>query len=131
MRISDWSSDVCSSDLLVGGRARFSVAHESARPFRVEAAGSETTALGTIFEIDLTGRRPVVHLVEGSVEVRATANPQAPLSLSPGQRAAIEEDAPLLIETPPGGETATTPNPERDAGRSYERSGGTTGGSTE
>src|SRR3546814_722202 len=100
---------------LVGGRARFSVAHESARPFRVEAAGSETTALGTIFEIDLTGRRPVVHLVEGSVEVRATANPQAPLRLSPGQRAAIEEDAPMLIETPPGGETVTMSNPVGEA----------------
>jgi len=92
---------------LVGGRARFTVAHDSARPFRVEAAGSETTALGTIFEIDLTGRRPVVHLVEGSVEVRATANPQAPLRLRPGQRAAVEKDAPMLIEAKPAGETVT------------------------
>lgn len=101
--------------LLVGGRARFTVAHDSARPFRGEAAGSETTALGTIFEIDLTGRRPVVHLVEGSVEVRATANPQAPLRLRPGQRAAIEEDAPVLIETKPTGETVTMDNPVGEA----------------
>ena len=101
--------------LLVGGRARFTVAHDSARPFRVEAAGSETTALGTIFEIDLTGRRPVVHLVEGSVEVRATAKPTAPLRLRPGQRAAIDEDAPMLIETAPGGETVTMSNPVGEA----------------
>src|SRR3546814_15697675 len=95
---------------LVGGRARFSVAHESARPFRVEAAGSETTALGTIFEIDLTGRRPAVHLVEGPVEVRATANPQAPLRLSPTQRHANEEEAHTLTEPPPGAEPLTTPH---------------------
>ncbi|WP_422059565.1 FecR family protein [Sphingopyxis sp.] len=100
---------------LVGGRARFTVAHDSARPFRVEAAGSETTALGTIFEIDLTGRRPVVHLVEGSVEVRATANPQAPLRLRPGQRAAVEKDAPMLIETNPAGETVTMTIPVGEA----------------
>ncbi len=101
--------------LLVGGRARFTVAHDSARPFRVEAAGSETTALGTIFEIDLTGRRPVVHLVEGSVEVRATANLQAPLRLRPGQRAAVEKDAPMLIETEPAGETVTMTIPVGEA----------------
>ena len=97
--------------LLVGGRARYTVAHDSARPFRVEAAGSETTALGTIFEVDLTGRRPVVHLVQGSVEVRATATPDAPLRLRPGQRAAIEKDAPMLIETRPAGETASVDDP--------------------
>ena len=100
---------------LVGGRALFTVAHDSARPFRVEAAGSETTALGTIFEIDLTGRRPVVHLVEGLVEVRATANPQAPLRLRPGQRATVEKDAPMLIETKPAGETVTMTIPVGEA----------------
>ena len=100
---------------LVGGRARFTVVHDSARPFRVEAAGSETTALGTIFEIDLTGRRPVVHLVEGLVEVRATANPQAPLRLRPGQRATVEKDAPMLIETKPAGETVTMTIPVGEA----------------
>lgn len=97
--------------ILRGGRARFSVAHDSARPFRVEAAGSETTALGTIFEVDLTGPRPIVHLVEGSVEVRATARPGAPLRLRPGQRAAVEKDAPVLIEASPAGETVTMVNP--------------------
>lgn len=97
--------------ILRGGRARFSVAHDTARPFRVEAGGSETTALGTIFEVDLTGARPVVHLVEGSVEIRATAKPGIPLRLRPGQRAAVEKDAPILIETGPAGETVTLVNP--------------------
>lgn len=102
--------------ILRGGRARFSVAHDSARPFRVEADGSETTALGTIFEVDLTGPRPIVHLVEGSVEVRATAKPGHPLRLRPGQRAAVEKDAPILIETGPGGETVTMVNPVAKGG---------------
>lgn len=97
--------------ILRGGRARFSVAHDSARPFRVEADGSETTALGTIFEVDLTGARPIVHLVEGSVEVRATARPGTSLRLRPGQRAAVEKDAPMLIETKPVGGTTTMVNP--------------------
>lgn len=96
---------------LSGGRARFVVAHDSARPFRVEAGGSETTALGTIFEVDLTGRRPIVHLIEGSVEVRASSTPLAPLRLRPGQRAAVGNDAPVLIETKPAGETVTMDNP--------------------
>lgn len=84
--------------LLTGGRARFTVAHDSSRPFRVDAAGIETTALGTIFEVDLTGARPVIHLVQGSVEVRAKARPQAPLRLRPGQRAEVTGDTPRLIE---------------------------------
>ncbi len=84
--------------ILTGGRARFTVAHDATRPFRVEAAGSETTALGTIFEVDLRGREPVIHLVEGSVEIRSTAMPRAPLLLRPGQRATVATDGPKLIE---------------------------------
>ncbi|WP_257546993.1 FecR domain-containing protein [Sphingopyxis sp. DBS4] len=84
--------------ILTGGRARFTVAHDEARPFRVEAAGSETTALGTIFEIDLTGGEPLIHLVEGSVEIRATTKQRAPLRLRPGQRAAVTVDGPKLVE---------------------------------
>ena len=85
--------------ILNGGRARFTVAHAASRPFRVVAAGSETTALGTIFEIDLTGGEPLIHLVEGSVEIRATEKPRAPLRLRPGQRAEVTVDGPKLVET--------------------------------
>lgn len=51
------------------------VAHDASRPFRVQAGGSLTTALGTVFEVDLTGPAPIIHLVEGSVEVGATRGP--------------------------------------------------------
>lgn len=83
--------------ILSGGRARFAVAHDGARPFRVEAGGSETTALGTIFEIDLTGAKPIVHLIEGSVEVRAAARPERPLRLHPGERAAVAVEGPERV----------------------------------
>lgn len=82
---------------LSGGRARFTVAHDASRPFRVEAAGSETTALGTVFEIDLMGAQPVVHLIRGSVEVRAVAKPETPLLLRPGERATVAGAGPQLV----------------------------------
>lgn len=96
---------------LAGGRARFTVAHDAARPFRVEAAGSETTALGTIFEVDLTGREPVIHLVEGSVEIRGNASSGAPLRLRPGQRATVANDGPKLVGTPATGDTVSMSSP--------------------
>lgn len=83
---------------LSGGRARFTVAHDAARPFRVAAAGSETTALGTIFEIDLSAGRPVIHLIKGSVEVRDTRNADAaPIRLRPGQRATVANGGPKIL----------------------------------
>lgn len=96
---------------LSGGRARFTVARDADRPFRVIAAGSETTALGTIFEVDLTGREPVINLIEGSVEVRATSKRVPPLRLRPGQRAMVAEDGPKLIEPAAGSEPITMASP--------------------
>src|SRR3546814_13589267 len=71
MRISDWSSDVCSSDLNAGsvvsypenfaegprivrldGEAFFDVVHIENRPFIVESSGIRTTVVGTAFNIN-------------------------------------------------------------------------------
>lgn len=82
--------------ILTGGRARFEVAHDAARPFTVVAGRSETTALGTIFEVDLTQGPPRVRLVKGSVEVRATGA-DAKLRLSPGQSAEVLTAGPRLL----------------------------------
>lgn len=84
--------------ILIGGRARFTVAHDASRPFRVEAAGSETTALGTIFEVDLRGAQPVVHLIKGLVEVRATAKAETPLRLRPGESATVAAEGTQILE---------------------------------
>ena len=54
---------------LLSGRALFSVAHDSSRPFSVKAAGSRTTALGTKFQVQRDAEQVVVTLTEGSVAV--------------------------------------------------------------
>lgn len=74
---------------LLGGRARFIVAHDAARPFVVRAGGSETIALGTVFEVDIRGAQPLVHLISGSVEVRAERSRRA-VRLAPGESAEID-----------------------------------------
>ena len=51
------------------GQARFDVAHDSQRPFSVEAGEGVVTALGTTFVIRKTAADVLVTLIEGSVEV--------------------------------------------------------------
>ena len=91
---------------LLGGRARFSVAHDAARPFVVTAGGSETTALGTVFEVDLRTGRPRVRLVAGSVEVRATGTTSA-VRLRPGESAEIDGRVPHRLAPKDSTPTAT------------------------
>ncbi|WP_374394895.1 FecR family protein [Sphingopyxis sp.] len=92
--------------ILRGGRARFEVAHDAARPFLVEAGGSLTRALGTIFEVDLRHDVPRIALVEGSVEVRRRDGGAA-LRLSPGQRAEVRSTGPRRVAE----EQASAPAP--------------------
>ena len=58
---------------LTRGRAYFDVAHDRARPFSVDAAGTRTIALGTRFEVDLQRADVRVTLAQGSVSVSPTA----------------------------------------------------------
>ncbi|WP_082544958.1 FecR family protein [Sphingopyxis sp. Root1497] len=74
--------------LLFGGHARFDVAHDAGRPFIVLGAGSRTTALGTIFEVDLRNSRPRVSLIEGAIEV-ASRNSDRSVRLQPGETAEV------------------------------------------
>lgn len=82
--------------VLTGGRARFHVAHDASRPFTVEAGGSETIALGTVFEVDLRQAAPRVSLIEGSVEVRASGRGTG-LRLRPGESAEVQPTGPHLV----------------------------------
>ncbi len=83
---------------LHGGRARFEVVHDAKRPFVVVAGGSETVALGTIFEIDLYHPdMPRIALVEGSVEVRSAAGK---LRLKPGETAEVPAAGPRIMTSP-------------------------------
>jgi transmembrane sensor len=58
---------------LTRGRARFDVAHDASRPFRVEAAGRTVTARGTLFDVGFEQEGVRVTLLRGAVEVRGLA----------------------------------------------------------
>jgi transmembrane sensor len=89
--------------LLLKGRARFQVAHNSARPFVVATRAGLVVAHGTVFDVAVAGERVTVSLLEGSVEVRpAPATPGARSGssrmLTPGQR--IEMSAGKALPPP-------------------------------
>lgn len=78
---------------LVAGQARFDVAHDASRPFRVSAGDITVTALGTAFDVIALPRRTAVTLIEGKVVVEAEDEPgrRATVSsvLAPGQQVAL------------------------------------------
>ncbi|APZ97384.1 hypothetical protein BWQ93_01920 [Sphingopyxis sp. QXT-31] len=93
---------------LHGGRAKFDVAHDSARPFIVVAGISETTALGTVFEVDARSDVPKVKLLRGSVEVRLGGTAKA-VRLAPGESAEVSGTGPRLIPAMTSPVQATEP----------------------
>lgn len=72
------------------GRVQFVVAEDAERPFRVEAGPSTIRDIGTTFQVDRTGERVTVGLIEGAVIVTASGSRERSL-LAPGQ--AVEVDA--------------------------------------
>ncbi|MBB5707368.1 FecR family protein [Sphingopyxis panaciterrulae] len=83
--------------VMTGGRARFTVAHDASRPFRVIIGDSEVVALGTVFEIDLTRPAPLVRLISGSVDVRSTKQGGQAVRLKPGEAAEVRGDEPRRV----------------------------------
>lgn len=79
---------------MTSGRARFTVAHDPGRPFRVVAGTSVTTALGTVFEVDMRGSAPRIRLLEGSVDVASRSADRPALRLAPGESAEVGADGP-------------------------------------
>ena len=55
--------------VLERGEALFSVAHNTARPFDVAAAGTLTRAVGTEFNVDMRNTKVTVSVLEGVVQV--------------------------------------------------------------
>jgi transmembrane sensor len=96
-KVEPYFSDNERRIVMIGGRARFTVAHDASRPFRVVAGDSEVVALGTVFEVDLTRADPVIRLVTGSVEVRAPGSDAPALRLRPGEAAEVRDKRPRLI----------------------------------
>lgn len=105
VRLTDGSQLVLDTDTALGvtmtsdrrdivlkrGRARFTVAHDTARPFFVRAGGIQVRATGTVFDV-LFRNSVAVHLIEGGVEVKLlvpTANASKMTTLKPGQILAL------------------------------------------
>ncbi|CAN5287854.1 FecR family protein [soil metagenome] len=90
------------------GRARFDVAHETGRPFMVEAGGRTIIDRGTLFDVVLGREGVKVVLLRGAVEIRnrkARGTGGAPIArLVPGQ---VFADAPAAgvpqVSAAPGG----------------------------
>lgn len=75
---------------LLVGRARFAVAHETRRPFLVEAGGGSVVAHGTLFDVALLpGAAADVSLLEGAVEVRSRHAGSRGVDLKAGERISI------------------------------------------
>ncbi len=72
---------------LVRGEVYFDVAHDAAKPFVVESAGSTITATGTHFEVETADESLRVILVEGRVRVvTPLAGKEKEIDLLPGQQ---------------------------------------------
>lgn len=87
---------------LLGGRARFEVAHDAARPFVVAADGREVVATGTIFDVSLSDGKVGVVLLRGGVDVR-TDRVKAPYRLlarlTPGQAVRLAAGDPQPVRS--------------------------------
>ncbi len=70
--------------LLEHGQAYFTVAHDAARPFTVDAGDARVLATGTQFDVHRQGDTVDVTLVEGSVRVSADDQPVAHLRVGQG-----------------------------------------------
>lgn len=94
---------------LLRGRARFDVAHDSLRPFAVEAGRKLVVATGTSFSVELINGQVRVLLYEGHVEVKdseltAATSGRARRMLTPGRELIIPNAvnaAPKLVEVDP------------------------------
>ncbi|MBL8265984.1 FecR family protein [Steroidobacter sp.] len=94
---------------LESGQALFSVAHDTTRPFRVRAGGTEVVAVGAEFDVyRRAGGDITVTVVEGKVDVvgPASAPTDTPLRLSIGQQAQLNKGIPKIAAIDVNAETA-------------------------
>jgi transmembrane sensor len=88
---------------LLQGRAFFRVAKDPSRPFVVTARDKTVTALGTAFDVRLTGAQVQVTLVEGKVRVEAPVPVAGAAPLAPVRKQSTEMTAGSQLVAPPGG----------------------------
>lgn len=95
VRYSDGVRDVT----LERGQARFTVARDVVRPFRVHARGQTVVALGTQFDVDLIAHSVRVVLIEGHVTVAGVSQNRnergsapEPVQMQAGQVLRVRDD---------------------------------------
>jgi transmembrane sensor len=77
---------------LLDGQAHFAVAKDAARPFIVSAAGGETLAVGTEFDVYKRAGDTLVTLIEGRVVVSSPQAGTPPIALTAGEQLAYSAD---------------------------------------
>jgi len=83
---------------LIKGEARFTVAHDAARPFLVGTPKATVRALGTVFNVQVARRGTIdVAVLEGHVEVQSIRR----LVLTSGRQAAVTKTGEILPDTGP------------------------------
>lgn len=91
---------------LDSGRARFEVAHDSARPFIVSAGDGSIVARGTVFDVSVGPSGVHVVLLKGSVEVTRNGEGAGqsadapPRQLRPGQQVTFDSRNPVPEPVP-------------------------------
>ncbi|MBL0739995.1 FecR family protein [Chryseolinea lacunae] len=84
-------------EVYLEGEAYFDVAHNQAQPFIVHSPASNTTVLGTSFNVKAAGDETEITLVEGKVDVAHADNNNAPHTiLAPHQQAVIREGSAIV-----------------------------------
>lgn len=87
---------------LARGQAYFTVAHDAARPFTVDAGDARVLATGTQFDVKRRGDRIDVTLVEGRVRVSSGEQPVVQLQEGQGLTLdGIQRSAVRAVETTP------------------------------
>ncbi|MBO9724852.1 MAG: FecR domain-containing protein [Novosphingobium sp.] len=77
---------------LLQGEAFFDVAHDTARPFTVQAADMTVTVTGTAFDVGMTRETLDVSVARGSVRVERPGARPLTVALRPGQRLTIDRE---------------------------------------
>ena len=90
---------------LVAGQARFDVARDPLRPFKVAARDQTVVATGTAFNIDVSAPMVCVTLIEGrAIVLDRDALKAKPVELRGGQQLVAPVDAPPVVEVADLGE---------------------------
>jgi len=79
------------------GQARFSVAKDPLRPFRVHARGKTVVALGTQFDVDVVSHAVHVTLLEGHVAISGVPADARVVELTPGEALNVSDNGDTVL----------------------------------